>query len=143
MAADFKDLLKINLDDVEKPKPVPAGTYTGRIAKYEFNESSNKKTPFVRYYVQLTGAEADVDSDALEGINLAEKQLRKDYYITKDALYRLKDFLGSCGIEVQGRALGETIPESLNASVILDVKQRNSEDGKDIFNDVGDMRGAG
>lgn len=141
MAVDFKTLLSKPMDTVEKPKPLPAGTYNGSVQKYEFMESKEKKTPYARMHMSVHSAGADVDPDSLAGVDLSKKTLRKDFYLTDDAAYRLKDFIESCGVQTAGRTIGETIPELLNAQVLIDVTQRPSEDGSDIFNDVRSVRG--
>ena len=53
----------------------------------------------------------------------------------------MKEFLESLGVETEGRSLAEGIPEATGAQVIVQITQRNSEDGKEVYNDVGDVRG--
>jgi hypothetical protein len=129
-------------DSIEKPKPLPAGTYNGVISKYEFGESKEKKTPYVRYHLTAHSAGEDVDPDSIEGIDLSKKSLRRDFYLTEDAMYRVKDFLDSVGVSTSGRSLGEVIPEAINAAVLISVTQRSSPDGSEIYNDVGNVVGA-
>jgi hypothetical protein len=141
---DFRTLLSKPADQIEKPKPLPAGTYNGVISKFEFGESRDKKTPYVRFHFALQSAGDDVlanYADQLAKIDLAKKQLRRDFYITDDALYRLKDFAESCGQSTSGRTLNEVIPLLQNSAVLISVTQRNSDDGKDVFNDVGEVKG--
>jgi hypothetical protein len=142
MSSDFRTLLQKPMDEIERPKPLPAGTYYGTIAGHKFDESSQKRTPFVRFTIKLQSAGDDVDAEEVASVDWTKKEVRKDFYLTDDALYRLKGFLESVGVEVEGRALGEAIPDSTNAQVIVEVTQRNSADGKDVYNDVGDVRGA-
>jgi hypothetical protein len=145
MTADFRSLLSKPMDDIVKPKPIPAGTYQGIIKAIKFDESAKKKTPFVRFTVGLQSASDDISeedlTEALAGAELQKKELSKDFYLTDTSLYRLKDFLESLGISTEGRVLAECIPEAQNAQVLIEVTHRNSEDGKDIFNDVGNLRG--
>ena len=142
MAVDFKSLLSKPSDDITKPKPLPAGTYNGMVSKYEFGESKEKKTPYVRFFLTVHSAGEDIDPADIEGIDLTKKQLRRDFYLTDDALYRLKEFAVSIGVEATGRSLGEMIPDCVNAQVLIAVTQRNSQDGSEIYNDVGDVKGA-
>lgn len=139
MSADFRTLLSKSTDTIERPKPLPQGTYYGTISRHEFGESSNKRTPYVRFHLQLTGPSDDIDPDMMEGIDCTKKTLRRDFYLTEDALYRLKDFMESLGIETAGRSLGEVIPETTGMPVMISVTQRNSQDGKEVYNDVGDV----
>jgi hypothetical protein len=142
MALDFSKLLSTPMDTVEKPKPLPTGTYMGVISKYEFGESKDKKTPYVRFFLNLTGAGPDIDVGEVAGIDWSKKQLRRDLYLTDDAIYRLKDLLASIGVPVEGRTFGESIPDALNCQVMIEVTQRNNpQDPTQIFNDVGTVRG--
>jgi hypothetical protein len=131
------------MDNVEKPKPLPAGTYFGTIAKHELGESKEKKTPFVRLFCTVLSAGDEIDPSDLEGVELAKKQLRKDFYLTEDSLYRFKDFAESVGVSTAGRSLGEIIPDVNNASVMLDVIQKTSQSGDEIFNEIASIKGAG
>lgn len=142
MALDFSKLLSKPMDSVEKPKPLPAGTFLGVISKYEFGESKDKKTPYVRFFLNLTGPGPDIEASSVEGIDFSKKQLRRDYFLTDDAMYRLKDLLQSVGIPTAGRTFDESIPDTLNCQVIIEVTQRNNPtDPTQIFNDVGNIKG--
>jgi hypothetical protein len=124
MAVNFRSLLSVKADDVKAPSPLPEGTYHGNIDRYEFGESQNKKTPYIRYTVKLHSSGEDVAQEDLEGIELSSRKLTQDFYLTTDALYRLKDFIASLGIQTEGRTLEELIPETVNMSVVAYVIQR-------------------
>lgn len=146
MALSFSHLLSKPVDSAERPKPLPAGTYHGRVSRYEFAESKEKKTPYVRFHVRLTGPGDDIDPDALRATNSkgqpmmidpSKKEMRKDFYLTEDALFRLREFIESCEITTENRSFNETIPEVVNAPVLVSVTQRPSkENPEDIFNDI-------
>ncbi len=145
-APDFSQLLKTNLDTIKKPPTLPAGTFHGRISKYEFGESQEKKTPYLRLHLQLLSPGADIASEDMSDsdgrpIDLAKRQMRKDYFLTEDAMYRLKEFIESCGISTAGRSLDVTIPELLNAPVLVGVIQSNSRDGTEQYNNVQTLKG--
>ena len=54
---DFSQLLSQPVDSFERPKPIPAGTYHGRITTFSVKEAQNeKKTPFVRLDLSLDSA---------------------------------------------------------------------------------------
>lgn len=145
---NFNELLQIPADSIKKPPTLPAGTYFGLIKggaggkDYEFGESKEKKTPFVRYFLSLTEAGQDVDPGQLAEVDLTKKVLRKDFYLTPDSMFRLKDFIASTGVSTAGRTLQEIIPEAVGKRVIIVITQRASQDGTDLFNDVGDVKGA-
>jgi hypothetical protein len=141
MTVDFSALLSTPMDDIKRPPPLPAGNYLGRVTKYEFLESTEKKTPFVRYSVSVESAGSDIDPADLTDIDLSKKQLRSDFYLTPDALYRLTEFLEGLGIEKTGRTLAEAIPEAIGISVAFTVTQRmNTRDPKSPpFNEISDI----
>ena len=141
MANDFNELLATPMDDIKRPPPLPTGTYHGIIAGHEFGKSSRKQTSFVQYNLTLLSAGEDVDQTQLEGIDLTKRPMRATFYLTEAARYRVKEFLESVGVDVTGRSLGECIPDANNARVLITVTQRNSEDGKEIYNDVGEVKG--
>lgn len=140
-APNFKDLLAKPVDQIEKPKPVPPGTYNGVIKGFTFGESKDKKTPYVRFALAITGPGDDVDPELLTGVDLSKKQLRRDYYITDDALFMLKDLVTSVGIDSSGRTLDSMIPELVNNPVLIEVIQRSSQDGSEMYNDVKNLKG--
>jgi len=142
MSVDFSKLLSKNMDEAERPKPLPPGTYHGRVTKHSLDASKEKKTPYVRFELQVVSAGDGIDPDALDGIDLSKKSLRKDFYLTPDADYRLKEFLKSCGIQTAGRSFAEALPEAINAPVLIDVTQRAATDGSgEFYNDVNKLAG--
>jgi len=142
MAVDFKALLAKPTDSIEKPKALPGGTYTGSVGKFEFGESKEKKTPYVRFALSLASAGEDVDQDLLTGIDLSKKSLRKDFYLTPDSEYRVLEFAQSLGHDTAGKSLGEAIALCQGGTVLIEVTQRSSTDGQEIYNDVGKVVGA-
>lgn len=146
MSVNFQDLLKRPVDSAKRPEAKPAGTYLGTIKEYKFDESSKQKTPFVRIIVNNVSPGADVDATLLEGVDLSKWNPGKDYYLTEDALYRLKELLVSCKIPTEGRGFDETIPELRGQPVQFVVTQRPYEDKSSgemlLANDIGLMTGA-
>ena len=68
-----------------------------------------------------------------------DKNLRDDFYITKDALIMLQDFLEKLiGSSATGRSFAEVIPETEGREIIAYVKQTPSRrDGDNrVFNEI-------
>lgn len=141
---NFQELLSRPLDEIKRPPALPPGTYFGSIKSYEPGASSQKKTPFVKFHLAVSHAGDDVTAEDLAGIELGKKQLSKDFYLTADAEWRLKEFLVSLGIETTGRTFQSTLPETIGKAVMMDVRQRmNAQKPEDpAFNDVADVKGA-
>jgi hypothetical protein len=143
MTVNFASLLgKTVTEEAKRPPSLPAGTYHGIIQKWEPGESQQKKTPYVRMHVQLLSAGEDVPADQLEGIDFSKKQLRRDYFLTEDAMFRLHEFLKAVGIEFVGKPLGEALQEVIGKQVIADVaaKMNQQDPSQPPFNEITNLR---
>lgn len=142
MAVDFAKLLSKPLDDVKKPPPWPAGTYLGVVSRTEFGESQ-KGTPYARFHCKVTSAGPGLEASDLEGIDITKgREFRKDFYLTEEADWRLKEFIESCGVPTTGRTFGETVPECVNAQVQIEVIQQNSQrNAEELVNFAGEVKG--
>lgn len=134
----FESILDTPATEVERPKPLPAGTYDAIVKGLpEYGESSQKKTPFCRFNLAMQIAGEDVDQDELDNMGgLDGKAIKSTYYTTPDALFRLTDFLEHCGIDPDGKTVRQMIDETPNCSVKVVIGHRASEDGQQIFAEV-------
>lgn len=144
---DFSKLLQKSVTSAERPKPKAPGSYNAVVKGHEFGESAQKKTPYVRFHLNNVspGPEVDQQENIANGIDLTKWTPYKDYFLTDDALYRLREFIESCGISVEGRSFNETIPEVVGKPVIFEcVNTTSAKEGKEatIFSNVGDLTGA-
>jgi len=146
MSIDYKSLLSRPADSVKKPPLKPSGTYFGIIKEHKFDVTREKKTPFVRFTFNNIMPGPDLSHDALrdaetgEMIDLTRWNPHKDFFLTDDALYRLKEFMVSVGVPHEGRMLDEMLPETRGMAVTLQVTQGTTTDGK-LFNNIGDVTG--
>jgi hypothetical protein len=161
MAVDFtSNLTRRAVSAVRKPPLLPLDNYPGIIRRFEYAESRNK-TPLLRYHIGLSGWGDNVpdqwdcwDSTRNESytvqrseVNLAAQQLRRDFYLTDDALYRLKEFWESCGVEPSDpdqdvvEWIQETAPTLVGHPVLVEVQQYTPQSGGDQGNQVGALRG--
>ena len=85
--------------------------------------------------------DSDELSTALQGQPITSKKLRMDYYLTDEALYRLKDLFTSCGVDSDGRTLEECIQDMDHKNVLIDVTKSPSQDGETFYNNIKLMRG--
>jgi len=142
---DFTSLLKKPAGEAKKPPALDAGDYPAVIKSYELGDQNKNKTPYVRFQVGLTGwpdgAEPQTNASG-EVIDLAAKQLRRDYYLTEDALWRLDDFLRAIGIEPEGRTYDEVLPETVGTQVTAEVQQYLNQTNNDVGNQIGALRAA-
>lgn len=124
MAVNFKELLSVNLDDVKAPAALPEGTYHGTITAFEYGDNNKNKTPYVRVSLKFHSHGPDIDAADMAEIDLSQRKLSTDFYLTPDARFRLKDFLVSLGLKTDGASFDELIPEMVGQNVIAYVTQR-------------------
>lgn len=135
--SDFRTLLGVKTDEVERPRPLAAGHYIGIIKNFELGQSAQKQTPYVRVLFTPQEETTDVASGANDGMDLPSKEVRRDFYLTPASLYRLSDFLDAVLGPVQGRSFDERLPDIRGAKVIFLVKATPSRnDPKEIYNEV-------
>jgi ribosomal protein L5 len=147
MATDFRSLLSTKPESVEKPQPLPPGTYFATIKSWEPTESGQKKTPGVKVTLQLSSPDADVDMDQLEQVGglaaVTKRKVSTTYWLTEDSTFRLRDFLETaCGLDITGRSFAELLPECVNVAVRVAVKHRVT-DKQEIMLDVDQILSAG
>jgi hypothetical protein len=138
--ANISDILNRKAEDVEAPKPLPPGSYNCIVKGLpEQGESSKKKTPFLKFTLQITSPREDVDEEAIEEYgDVVGKTIDATYYITDDALFMLTDFLESLGIDFTGgKSVSAAIDESPNCEVVAFIKHEPSMDGKRFFARLG------
>lgn len=146
---DFSHLLKRPADSFRKPPTLPAGTYDGLIMPgFELAESSQKKTPYVRFQVRLTAPGADIEPSSLldetgQPIDISRRTYRLDFYLTDDATYRFNEFCESVGVDYRGRSLEQLFPEVCTKAVKVTLVQRMGQDGKEMFNEIKEVVGQG
>jgi hypothetical protein len=137
-ATSFESILDTPAGEIERPKPLPAGTYDAIVKGLpEFGESSQKKTPFCRFTYAIQAAGEDVDEEELQAIGgLDGKTIRDTYYTTPDAIFRLTETMERMGVDPEGKTVRQMIDETPNSSIRLVIGHRSSEDGQQIFAEV-------
>lgn len=137
-APNFGALLDKPASEIERPKPLPQGSYTCVVKGLpRYDKSSKKQTEFVEFTLQPLDAGEDVDQDSLQEMGgFQNKTIRATYYITEDSLWRLKDFLSHLGIEEDG-SLRTMIDQTPGRQVVAFIKHRASEDGQSVFAELG------
>lgn len=139
-APNFAALLDKPSSEIERPKPLPVGTYVAVVQGMpRYDKSSKKQTDFVEFTLKLQAAGEDVDAEELAAVGgIADKTMKDTYYITEQALWRLKEFLTNCGLETDGDAsLRELIEETPGKQVGISIRHEASQDGQSIFARIG------
>lgn len=148
MSVNFEALLSTQLDDVKRPPVKPPGTYYGVVTDIKFDMTSGKtsdKKPYAQLTFSQIEAGPDVDQSLLrdsdgETIDLTAWKPRtsglSNFYLNSEAVFRIKEFMESLGINTTGRSLGECIPEIKGQPVQLTVSLKPTEDGQNFFNNI-------
>lgn len=123
MSVDVRALLSVSMDDIKRPEPLPSGIYHAIIAGHKFGQANNeKKTPKVTFeYTNLELAEGQehLFEEGLTAEKVAKGKMQSDFFLTPDSMWRLKEFLESLGIEVQGRSLEDAIQDTSRRDVTI------------------------
>ena len=131
---DFTKLLDKSADDVERPAPLPQGSYITTITGYRGVESGQKKTPGVEIDMQIVAPGEDVDAEAYAQVkNPQERVLKTQFWLTEDSMFRLKDFLEKAGFETAGKTFSSMLAEIAGHQVIAIVTHRMGQDGESVF----------
>ena len=133
---NYASILDESPTEIERPKPLPVGTYLCVVqGQPRYDKSSKKQTDFVEFTLRPIAAEEDVDEEALAEMGgFDNKTIRATYYLTEDAVYRLDEFHQHCGIDPEdGESRRNRNEAIVNAQVRAVVKHRNSQDGSTVF----------
>lgn len=138
--ATFTDILDRPATDFERPKPLPMGTYVMLIKGLpRFDKSSKKQTPFVEFMCDIVSAGDDVDEEALAEMGgIAGKQMKATFYTTEEATYRLREFLGHCGLdEAEYGSLRQMIEAAPGSQFFGTIIHEATQDGQGVFARLG------
>ena len=139
-APNFGSILDRAPSEIEKPKPLPQGSYiTVLVGQPRFDKSTKKQTEYVEFTHKLLAAQEDVDEDELKSMGgIKEKVMKNTFYLTEGAAWRLKEFLEHCGIDLdECENLRAAVEETPGKQVGIFVNHEASQDGTSIFARVG------
>lgn len=147
---DFSSILKSPSGTAKKPETLPTDDYPAVVKSFEFGDQNQNKTPYLRVHFGFIGpGMAAGGQEALVALNIdiSKRQIRRDFYLrgkdqsdasaTEACMYRLDQFLRSCGVEPgDGKTYDELIPQIVGAQVLLGVTQKMNENTSEFFNEV-------
>ena len=143
-AESFSSILDRAPSEIEKPKPLPVGSYTTQlVGQPRIDKSSKKQTEFREFTHKIISAGDDVDEDELkqylgDSKKLTDVTVKNTYYITEGAAWRLKEFLEHCGIDLDKvDSLNEALDETPGKQVGIFINHEPSQDGQSFFARIG------
>lgn len=132
----FASVLDMPASEIERPKPLPVGSYICVVqGQPRIDKSAKKQTEFSEFTLKLLEALDDVDTDALEAIGgIKDKTTKVTFYHTENSIYRLKEFLEHCGVDMEdGISLRQLIAEAPGKQVVAHIVHEASQDGEAIY----------
>lgn len=145
---NFGSILDRAPTEVERPKPLPVGTYITQLVGLPRQDKSAKKgTEFVEFTHKILEAGEDVDTDDLQAYltapdgtkrKLSEVTVKNTFYLTENSIWRLKDFLKNCGFDVDDEkaSLREMVEGTAGQKVGIVISHEASDDGQAIYHRV-------
>lgn len=134
--ATFGSILDKPSISIDKPKPLPTGTYVCIVKGLPRQDKSKQKgTEFVEFNLEIVQPLQDVSEEAIEAAGgVVGKTIRGIFYLTDDSLWRLKKFLvEDLELEELDKSLRVLLSETPGKQVVASVKHEPSQDGKSVF----------
>jgi hypothetical protein len=131
---NFASILSEAPTEIDRPKPLPIGTYLCVVGPHEVGQSSKKKTDFLKFPLKPLAPMADVNEADLEEMGgLEGRNLSITFYITPDAVFMLDDFHSNCGCDIatDGLNRADRNEEVVNSQVLAVVEHEPSQDPND------------
>lgn len=135
----FTSILDRAPSEIEKPKPLPVGSYiTQLVGQPRIDKSAKKQTEFREFTHKIISAGEDVDEDELAEFlgdrKLTEMTIKNTYYITEASIWRLKEFCEHCGIDLdECESLNAALDETPGKQVGIFINHEPSQDGSSFF----------
>lgn len=132
----FSSVLDTPAGDIERPKPLPVGSYVCVVTgQPRIDKSAKKQTEFVEFTLKLLEALNDVDEDALKDVGgIKDKTTRVTFYLTENSIYRLKEFLEHCGVDMEDEgSMRQYIAEAPGKQVVAHIIHEASQDGDAVY----------
>lgn len=148
--ANITDILDRQASEIERPKPLPAGSYLCVVkGQPRHDKSAKKQTPFVEFTLGFLQAYDDVDENELktsltkadgETVALTDKTMKATFYLTEGSAFMLTDFLTACGLDTDADAsVRQLLEETPGCQVTATVKHEASQDGTSIYAKFGNF----
>lgn len=140
MPETFTSILDLPPTKVERPKPLPQGTYvTVIVGMPRYDKSAKKQTSFIEFQHRMVAAGEDVDKDALDDAlgdrALTDVVMKNTLYDTPLAGWRIKEFLQHCGFDIDddSTSMREMVEQTAGKTVGVYLTHVPTQDGQGVF----------
>lgn len=137
---NFGSLLDEAPTEVDRPKPLPEGSYLWVVTGMpRYDKSSKKGTEFTEFLVKCLAAGEDVDPDQLAEMGgIEDKTQKATFYHTEGSIFRLDEFHEHCGIDLsEEKSRRQRNEDCVNAQFVGYIRHEASNDGQSIFARLG------
>lgn len=140
---DFVGLLDMDAEDAVRPRAMPGGSYRALVKGSE-SIKSREDTDGIKFTLSDFEPLADVDVPAWEEYlaypttdpnNITMSNNSTTFWLTRKAMFMLKDFCVACGSEETG-PMNKLVAQAMQQKVVCKVAQSVSRDGKGVFNTI-------
>lgn len=146
-APNMTSILDRPSNTIERPRPLPVGTYQFQVKGQPRYDKSKNGNEFAEFQLVPLAKGEDVDEEALKDAltvkatgeikPLAEKLMKPQFYYGNDfGAAMLREFVDACGVPDPELSLRERIPGTAGTQVLGHVRHRPTQDGKGIQADI-------
>ena len=139
MAVDFSKILSKQASAIEKPKPLPIGTYLCNNPQLpRFLGIGKQESPAAQFSFVVLVPQEDVSAEELaEFGDWKGKIIKHNMFLTENSEFRTKEELHNVfGVEEEGKTLGQMFGETVNKQCLVTIRHRPSEDGQTMYSEV-------
>lgn len=141
----FSEALNRAAETIQRPKPLPIGTYIARVTKQPDPPTSQptKAGNMEKLTIPLAIVSAvEVDEELLaEFGNVERVPVRRDFLFMEDdpasfdrSVYQFKLFCGHCGIDTETGTMGEWMTQLAGAQMTVEITHRiDPQDDTNVF----------
>lgn len=135
--ATFGSILDKPSKSIEKPKPMPQGTYVCLIRGLPLEGKSKSGTEYQEFKFEVIQPLQDVSDEAIEAsggvVGKTFPNYATRFYTTDDSLWRLKKFLvDDLELEEGEKTIREMLSEVAGKQVVANFGHEPSNDGKGV-----------
>lgn len=140
---NFEDILNSSLETVEKPRPLPAGTYIGFLEGLpNIDRVGQNKTLMARFRFKITAPGEDIDMDELPPGGCQGKTLFYTLWLQGDDKERTawevkRFFTEMMGMDTANKSVSQLLNETTGRQLVANVVLRSTKsDTPELVNDI-------
>lgn len=136
--ASFQDILDQTVNEIERPKPYPIGTYLCLVdGPPEFKKIGQNQTDCIDFNLKIMQPGETVDPAEIEAAGgVIGKIIRHRLFLTDDAKWRLDQFLFEHLDIPFGTSRKQAIAAAQGHQVYATIGHRPSQDGTQMFAEI-------